>query len=154
MMDADTYINKLKVSNSYREPVLGEMVRALGIPAGSHGLDAGCGVGLQCLQLVDEVGPAGHVTGLDISAEMIDYGRKMVEKAGLSERISFRQGDVAALPFDDETFDWAWSVDCAGYAPWDTMAILQEILRVLKPGGILAIASWSSEKLLPSALHR
>ena len=148
-MDADTYINKLKVANSYREPVLGEMVKALGIRTGSRGLDAGCGVGLQCLQLIEETGPGGHVTGLDISSEMIEYGREMVEKAGLTGRISFQQGDVGALPFDDETFDWAWSVDCVGYAPWDTMAILQELLRVLKPGGILAIASWSSEKLLP-----
>ena len=148
-MDADTYIQRLKVSNSLRESTLLEMVKALHLPAGSGGLDAGCGVGLQCLQLADEVGPAGHVTGLDISSEMLDYGREMVKKAGLSERISFREGDIASLPFNDSTFDWVWSVDCVGYGPWDTIKLLRELVRVLKPGGIVSIAAWSSEKLLP-----
>ena len=42
-MDADTYIERLKVSNSLREPTLLEMVRSLDLSAGSNGLDAGCG---------------------------------------------------------------------------------------------------------------
>jgi ubiquinone/menaquinone biosynthesis C-methylase UbiE len=137
------------VSNSLREPTLREMVKALRLPAGSNGLDAGCGVGLQCLQLAEEVGTAGHVTGLDISAEMLDYGREIVKKAVLSQRISFREGDIATLPFDDDTFDWVWSVDCVGYGPWDTIKLLKELVRVVKPGGTIAIAAWSSEKLLP-----
>ncbi len=148
-MDADCYIQRLKVSNSLREPVLREMVRALRLPAGSSGLDAGCGVGLQSLLLAGVVGPAGHVTGLDISAEMLDYGREMVKAAGLSGRISFREGDIASLPFDNNIFDWVWSTDCVGYGPWDTPALLKELVRVVKPGGIVAIAAWSSEKLLP-----
>jgi SAM-dependent methyltransferase len=148
-MNDQSYMQQLLTANALREPVLREMVRALGVRTGSRGLDAGCGIGLQCLQLAEEVGPAGHVTGLDMSAEMLDYGREMVEKAGLSGRISFQQGDIASMPFEDETFDWAWSVDCVGYGPWDTVAILKEMLRVLKPGGVLAVASWSSEKLLP-----
>lgn len=148
-MDADTYIQRLKVSNSLREATIREMVRALELPAGSRGLDAGCGVGLQCIQLAEEVGPAGHVTGLDISAEMLGDGREMVKDTGLAERISFREGDVAALPFDENTFDWVWSVDCVGYGPWDTEKLLKELVRVLKPGGTVAIAAWSSEKLLP-----
>ena len=148
-MDADTYIQRLRVSNSLREDTLLEMVIALRLPAGSRGLDAGCGIGLQCLQMADEIGSAGHVTGLDISAEMIEHGRIMVEKAGLSDRISFQEGDVASLPFEDRSFDWVWSMDCVGYAPWDTIAVLTELVRVIKPGGLLAISAWSSERLLP-----
>lgn len=148
-MNADSYIQKLEVSNSLREPILQEMVKALNLPAGSSGLDAGCGIGLQCLQLAGEIGPAGHVTGLDISAEMLEYGREMVKKAGLADRISFHEDDIASLPFTDNTFDWVWSVDCVGYGPWDTVKLLEELVRVLKPGGIVAIAAWSSEKLLP-----
>jgi ubiquinone/menaquinone biosynthesis C-methylase UbiE len=125
------------------------MARALQLPAGSSGLDAGCGIGLQCLQLAEEVGPAGHVTGLDVSAEMLNYGREMVKGAGISERISFQEGDIADLPFEDNTFDWAWSVDCVGYGPGDTPKLLKELVRVLKPGGVVAISAWSSEKLLP-----
>jgi len=148
-MDSEAYIQSLLMFNPLREPTLREMVRALNLPHGSRGLDAGCGIGLQCLLLAEEVGHTGHVTGLDISAEMLDYGKAIVKKAGLSERISFQEGDVAKLPFDNNTFDWVWSVDCVGYAPWEPLPLLKELARVVKPGGTVAIAAWSSEKLLP-----
>ena len=148
-MDTESYIRSLLESNSLRESTLQEMVRALQLPEGSRGLDAGCGVGLQCLQLAEEVGPSGHVTGLDIYAEMLDYGRKIVKEAGLSERISFKEGDVHKLPLEDNAFDWVWSADCVGYGPWEPLPLLKELVRVVKPGGIVAIAAWSSEELLP-----
>jgi ubiquinone/menaquinone biosynthesis C-methylase UbiE len=148
-MDDEAYIQSLLVSDPLRESTIRAMIKALHLPAGSCGLDAGCGIGLQCLLLADEVGITGHVTGLDVSAEMLDYGREMVREAGLSERISFQEGDVAHLPFDDETFDWVWSSDCVGYAPWESLPLLRELARVVKPGGIVAIAAWSSENLLP-----
>jgi ubiquinone/menaquinone biosynthesis C-methylase UbiE len=148
-MDTDSYIQSLLVSNSLRDSILREMVRALQLPKGSRGLDAGCGIGLQCHLLAWEVGPTGHVTGVDISTEMLDYGRKMAEEAGMSERISFQEGDIASLPFDTNTFDWAWSADCVGYAPMEPLPLLKELARVVKPGGIVAIGAWSSEKLLP-----
>lgn len=148
-MDTESYIKSLLVSTPLRESILPEMVKALQLPKGSRGLDAGCGIGLQCLLLADEVGPAGHVTGLDISTEHLDYGRDIVKKAGLSEYISFQEGDVTNLPFDDNTFDWVWSVDCAGFVPPEPLSSLRELVRVTKPGGIVAISIWSSEKLLP-----
>jgi len=125
------------------------MVQELKLSKGSTGLDAGCGLGLQCLLFAEEIGPTGHITGLDISAEMLDYGREIVKDAGLSEQISFQEGDVTNLPFDNNTFDWVWSADCVGYAPWEPVPLLKELARVVKPGGIVAIAAWSSEKLLP-----
>lgn len=148
-MAAESYIQSLLASDPLRRPVLAEMVRALRLPKGSRGLDAGCGIGLQCLLLAGEVGPAGHVTGLDISADMLDYGRDLVKKTNLSERISFKEGDITGLPFSNGTFDWAWSVDCAGLVPPEPLSSLSELVRVVKPGGIVAIAVWSSEKLLP-----
>ena len=148
-MDADSYIQSLLVSNSLRESTLRAMIKALRLPEGSRGLDAGCGIGLQCLLLVKEVGLTGHVTGLDLSTDMLDYGRELVKDAGLSEQISFQEGDVTNLPFDNNVFDWVWSADCVGYGPWQPLASLKEMVRVVKPGGIVAIAAWSSEKLLP-----
>ena len=148
-MDTESYIQSLLVSNPLRESILPEMVRALRLPKGSRGLDAGCGIGLQCLLLGEEVGPTGHVTGLDISVEHLDYGRDIVKKAGLSEYISFQEGDVTNLPFDNNTFDWVWSIDCAGFVPPEPLSSLRELVRVAKHGGIVAIAAWSSEKLLP-----
>jgi SAM-dependent methyltransferase len=148
-MADESYIQSLLVSNPLREPTLGAMVRALQLPEGSRGLDAGCGIGLQCLLLAEEVGPTGHVTGVDISAEMLDYGGEMVKEAGLSEQISFQEGDVNKLPFEDNAFDWAWSTDCVGYASLEPLPLLKELARVVKPGGTVAIAAWSSENLLP-----
>ncbi|MFA5383503.1 MAG: class I SAM-dependent methyltransferase [Eubacteriales bacterium] len=148
-MTAESYIQRLLVFNPLRRSILAEMVRALRLPKGSRGLDAGCGIGLQCLLLAGEVGPAGHVTGLDISSDMLDYGRDLVKKTNLSERISFKEGDITGLPFDNGIFDWAWSVDCAGLVSPDPPSSLRELVRVVKPGGIAAIAAWSSEKLLP-----
>jgi demethylmenaquinone methyltransferase/2-methoxy-6-polyprenyl-1,4-benzoquinol methylase len=148
-MDTGSYIQSLLVSDSLRKSILLEMARALQLPKGSQGLDAGCGIGLQCRLLAEEIGITGHVTGIDISAEMLDYGRKMIEEAGMSTRISLQEGNISSLPFDDNTFDWVWSIDCAGYAPIEPLPLLRELARVVKPGGIVAIAAWSSEKLLP-----
>jgi len=142
-MDLDSCMHRL------RESTFHEMIAALQLPEGSRGMDAGCGVGLQCLLLAEEVGAAGHVTGLDISPEVIDRGRKLVKETDLSDRISFQEGDISNLPFDDDSFDWVWSADCVGYAPRDPLPLLKELSRVVKPGGIVAIAAWSSETLLP-----
>jgi ubiquinone/menaquinone biosynthesis C-methylase UbiE len=148
-MDIESYMHSILVSNALRKPILQKMVRALDLPKGSRGLDAGCGVGLECLLLAEEVGQTGHTTGLDISADMLKKGRSIVEDAGLTGRISFVEGNVTKLPFDDDFFDWAWSCDCVGYGPWEPLPLLEELGRVIKPGGLLTIAAWSSEKLLP-----
>ncbi|MDJ0819512.1 MAG: methyltransferase domain-containing protein [Desulfobacterales bacterium] len=149
MPDIDNFVQMAYVSNPLREPILRSAIQALQFPSGSRGLDAGCGIGLQTLLLAEATGPAGHITGLDLSPEFLDRAEEMVENAGLSERISFREGDVNRLPFDDDTFDWAWSVDCVGYAPIEPLPLVKELARVVKPGGSVAILACSSEKLLP-----
>jgi demethylmenaquinone methyltransferase/2-methoxy-6-polyprenyl-1,4-benzoquinol methylase len=145
----DDFYQMVYVTHRLREPALRSAIQALQLPSGSRGLDAGCGFGLQALMLAEVVGPAGHVTGLDLSAEILAYAQEIVQQAGLSERISFREGDVRKLPFDDHAFDWAWSVDCVGYAPMEPLPLVVELARVVKPGGSVAILAWSSEKLLP-----
>ena len=149
MSDIDYLVKTAYVSNTLREPVLRSAIQALNFPSGSRGLDAGCGIGLQAKLLAEAVGPAGHVTGLDLSTELLAHGTDIVEKAGLSERISFREGDVRNLPFDDDAFDWAWSVDLVGYVPMEPLPLVKELVRVVKSGGTVALLAWSSEKLLP-----
>jgi len=147
--DMDTYTQQLAVCNPLIEPVIPSAIQALQLPSGSRGLDAGCGIGLQALLLAEAVGPAGHVTGLDLSPQFLVHAREIAEKAGLSERISFQQGDVNRLPFDDDTFDWTWSANCVGYHPAEPLPLLRELTRVAKPGGSVAILAWSSQQLLP-----
>jgi demethylmenaquinone methyltransferase/2-methoxy-6-polyprenyl-1,4-benzoquinol methylase len=139
----------LRVTHTLRVPVLRSAIAALDLAPGSRGLDAGCGIGLPALLLAEALGPEARVTGLDISPELVAHAGEIVEKAGRSRQISFQQGDVADLPFDDDTFDWAWSVDCVGYAPMEPVPLVKELARVVKPGGMVAILAWSSERLLP-----
>ncbi|MCP4646816.1 MAG: methyltransferase domain-containing protein, partial [bacterium] len=96
-----------------------------------------------------DIGPAGHVTGLDVSLEFLKYGEESVENKGFAERISFVEGTAESIPFDDDFFDWVWSADCVGYGPWEPMPMLEELKRVTKPGGKVAILAWSFESLLP-----
>ena len=150
MTDIDAYIQRMVVSQPLMEPTVSSAIQALQLHWGSRGLDAGCGIGLQALLLAETVGPAGHVTGLDISSQFFLHAEEIVKKAGLSEQISFREGDVSKVPFDDDTFDWAWSSCCVGYSTSiEPLSSLRELARVVKPGGRVVIFALSSENLLP-----
>jgi len=145
----DSYARMLVVSNPLREPVIQKAIAALRLPAGSRGLDVGCGIGLQALRLAQAVWPAGHVTGLDASAGFLQQAQEAARQSGLTGRISFRQGMWDALPFEDAAFDWLWSADGAGYAAREPLREVRELARVIKPGGTLALLFWSSQVLLP-----
>ena len=148
-MNADRIIQNLLQTNPLREPTLHSIIRALQLPRGSQGLDAGCGIGLQALMLAEAVGTNGRVTGLDIMPELLAYGENLAAKVGLAERIAFRAGDMNCLPFEDNLFDWVWSADCVGYPAGDLRPLLQELMRVVRPGGQVILLGWSSQQLLP-----
>jgi len=146
----ETYLEKLVLSPPLREPVIRQVIRALELPAGSRGLDAGCGIGSHTMLLAEVVGPGGHVTGLDLSSEFVAHAQGLAERSGQLGQVSFRQGNVNELPFDDDTFDWAWSVDCVGHRTvGDPVTGLQELARVVRPAGLVAILGYSSQMLLP-----
>lgn len=147
--DMDGYIQSLDSSFALREATMRSAIRSLKFDPGSQGLDIGCGIGNITSLLAESVAPAGHVTGVDISPEMVSYARVVAEKSGLSKQLSFRQGDMNILPFEDDTFDWVWSTDCVGYAPVEPLPLIGELVRVVRPGGRIAILAWSSQQLLP-----
>lgn len=142
--DTSTYLRYLEETDSLREQTNLDIIAALDLPTGSSGLDVGCGVGTQALMLADAIGPRGRVTGLDIKPEFLERARAVTAAKGMSDRVTFEEGDYNRLPFDDGTFDWVWSSDCLGYIP-----LTNEVTRVIKPGGSLNILFWSSEQLLP-----
>jgi ubiquinone/menaquinone biosynthesis C-methylase UbiE len=148
-MSTNIYIQRLLEANPLREPVLRSIIQSLQLPRGSKGLDAGCGIGLQTLLFAETVGAEGHITGVDILPELLVYGAAMVAKAGLSDRIIFREADISRLPFNENTFDWAWSADCIGYPAGELAPLLEELKRVVKPGGEVILLGWSSQQLLP-----
>jgi len=143
------YARKLAEFNPLIEPLILSAIKSLNLSLESRGLDAGCGIGLYSMLLADQLGPLSHVTGLDISNEFLDLGADLAEQVGLSGNVSFMEGDVKKLSFDDNTFDWAWSKDCVGYFPAEPLPLIRELARVVKPGGTVAILAWSSENIIP-----
>ncbi len=139
----------LTLFHPLRIPVLRSAIGELKLPKGSQGLDAGCGTGLPTLLLAEALGSNGHVTGLDRSSALLINAAELMEKSGLSKQVAFQEGDINDLPFQADTFDWAWSVDCVGYAPMATLPLLKELTRVVRPGGKVAVLFWSSQQLLP-----
>jgi ubiquinone/menaquinone biosynthesis C-methylase UbiE len=145
----DSYARMLALSDLLREASIRSAIGILDLPEGSRGLDAGCGIGSHTLLLAEVVGARGHVTGLDRSAALLARARERARDAGLSVRVGFQEGDIHRLRFGDGCFDWVWSVDCAGYAPGEPVALLKELARVVRPGGCVAILGWTSQQLLP-----
>jgi len=142
-------MQRLRVTNPLRKPVLRSAIQALQLPHGSRGLDAGCGIGLQIPLLAEAVGPGGHVTGLDLRPQFLVEAERIAEESALSAQVSFREGDVNRLPFDDDSFDWIWSASCVGYPAEEPLPLVKELARVAKPSGSVAILVYSSQMLLP-----
>jgi demethylmenaquinone methyltransferase/2-methoxy-6-polyprenyl-1,4-benzoquinol methylase len=147
--DLDHDARMLYLSNALREPIIKDVIQALHLPEGSQGLDVGCGIGLPTLLLAEAVGSGGRVTGLDASASLLELAHRFISQAGLSGRITLREGDWNELPFENKAFDWAWSADAAGYAAREPVRVIQELARVVKPGGRVVVLFWSSQTLLP-----
>ena len=82
------------------------------------------------------------ITGLDLSAEMLELGRKKVEKEGLANKIELVKGDGEAISFPDNSFDAV--MVAFGVRNFENLENgLREMLRVLKPGGKLVILEFS-----------
>lgn len=121
-----------------------EAIRRAGIQEGQHILEVACGTGRATLDLAQAVGETGHVEALDLSEAMLEQARAKLDKASLSQRVSFAPGDARHLPFSDGQFDLLYNgymfdlIPLEGFAP-----ILAEFHRVLKPGGRLVLVNMS-----------
>lgn len=138
--------------SKFRESLFKSIINSLNIPVGSNGLDAACGIGFFTKILAHYVGEGGNVTGLDISNDFINYANQHYR----ANNIRFKAGNITALPFDDNTFDWLFSADTVWSGPKEfgcpsaePLPIIKQFYRVIKPGGFVCLLFWSSQKLLP-----
>lgn len=123
-------------------PTAARLVRFAGLRPGQKVLDVGCGTGVVAIT----ARRAGAVvTGLDLTPELLAVAKENAMIAGLDD-IAWREGDVEALPFRDGEFDAILSQFAHMFAPRPEIAV-QEMLRVLKSGGVLAFHTWPPELL-------
>jgi MPBQ/MSBQ methyltransferase len=126
-----------------------ELVRWSGLdqlPAGSRILDVGCGIGGSARMLCQNHG--FEVLGISISPGQIERARQLTP-AGLPCR--FEVMDALDLDLPDHSFDAVWSVE-AGPHMDDKQRFADELLRVLRPGGLLAVADWNRRDPADGAL--
>ena len=142
-------IENLERAEALCGPTVRSAIQSLKLPPGSHGIDIGCGIGLSTKVLAEETQPGGTVVGVDISDRILERARQRMGGHPLADNVVFQIGDMNALPFDRDTFDWACSVDCVGYPAGNFPSLLGEIARVVRPGGRVALLAWSSQQILP-----
>ncbi|MDE2199317.1 MAG: class I SAM-dependent methyltransferase [Rhodospirillales bacterium] len=109
-----------------------------GLRQGEKVLDVGCGCGATILALADAVGPGGHVSGIDISAPMLEVARQRTAgRAGIDCLLA----DAATHPFAPASFDLVFSRFGVMFFP-DPVAAFANLRRAIRPGGRLTFASW------------
>ena len=100
---------------------------------GANVLDAGCGFGQWSVAMSSLI---GHVVGIDVSEDRIDAVKKISREI---PKVKFQKGSVSKLPFPDDHFDFVFSFSVIYYT--DVRVTIQELIRVLKPGGKIYICS-------------
>ena len=124
-----------------------DFVARLDLRPGMKVLDVACGTGNQAIPAAKR---GADVTGLDIATNLLEQAE---DRAALEKLlIRFLEGDAEELPFEDESFDVAYSMFGAMFAPRPER-VAAELKRVVKPGGMLAMANWTPEGV-PGQLFR
>lgn len=115
---------------------------AANIQAGQHVLDLACGTGVLARTIAERVGPTGSVVGLDINEGMLTMAKRK------APNLEWKQGRAESLPFDDSAFDTV--VSQFGLMFFENrLTAVREMSRVLRPGGKLAVAVWSTLENTP-----
>ncbi len=128
----------------------GDPITLAELQPGQTVLDLGSGGGLDCFLAAKKVGESGHVIGVDMTPEMLERARAAAQRLNLSN-VEFRQGILEHLPVDSDTVDVAISNCVINLAP-DKTKVLNEVFRVLKPGGKLAVSDVVTDGPLPDEI--
>jgi ubiquinone/menaquinone biosynthesis C-methylase UbiE len=143
---------------SLREQAMRELARPrpsvvaaldmLGLQPGMRVLDAGCGPGAHLHLFAERVAPGGSVAGLDADAERVELAGELNRALVESGALTVQQGDITSLPFADDAFDLAWCALVLHHVEAPA-AGLRELVRVVRPGGMVAAIEGDDDASLP-----
>ncbi|MGH7741689.1 MAG: arsenite methyltransferase [Candidatus Eiseniibacteriota bacterium] len=120
--------------------------------AGETVLDLGSGAGIDCFLAAHEVGPTGHVIGVDMTPTMIDRARANAKKGDYAH-VEFRLGEIEHLPVADASVDVVISNCVVNLSP-EKGRVFAEAHRVLKPGGRMVVSDLVWTRPLPDSIRR
>lgn len=112
-------------------PATRRLLDQLEVDPGAHVLDLGCGIGGTARLLAS--GPAGRVTGIDLTPSYVATGQALNRELGLADRIDLHVGSAVDLPFDNGSFDAAVMLH-VGMNIENKERLMAEVARVLRPG--------------------
>jgi arsenite methyltransferase len=115
-------------------------------------LDLGSGAGLDVLLCARRVGPSGHAYGVDMTDEMLALAKGNAAKAGVSNA-TFLKGTIENVPLPDASIDVVIS-NCVINLAEDKAAVIKEAFRVLRPGGLFAVADMVELEPLEPAVKK
>jgi len=108
-------------------------MKQMNVQPGATAIDLCCGT-CDWTIAIAQASRNGRTVGLDFSSNMLEIGRQKVDKEGLNQQIELVQGNAMELPFPDNSFDYATIGFGLRNVP-DYSRVLQEMHRVVKPGG-------------------
>jgi arsenite methyltransferase len=126
---------------------VGNPVRHAALTTGEVVLDLGCGAGIDTLLAAVAVGPGGHVTGLDMTPEMVERARRNASDLGVSN-VDIVPGEIEGIPLSDSSVDVVISNGVLNLSTRKSR-VLAETFRVLRPGGRAAITDLVLTEALP-----
>jgi len=132
-----------KVMGSWSRRLAPLLIRFGGLSDGDRVLDVGCGTGSLTFAL-SQVANIASGTGIDLTEAYVEFARSR----NTDPRITFRAADARALPFDDNSFDRAFSMLVLQFIP-DAARAVAEMRRVVQPGGTVTAAVWDAYGGMP-----
>lgn len=146
------YYNKEEMENGYKKKnfiqakydFVDEMMKLGGIDpstdSGSTMLDVGCGVGGTSRFIAKKLGRNAQVTGITLSPNQVKRATELAKEQGV-DNANFQVMNALDMDFPDNSFDIVWACESGEHMP-DKEAYINEMMRVLKPGGKFVMATW------------